>query len=566
VAFGTDNIDAQLGDGLPAEVVLGFPRATIDQAASAPLVLTISGDIKDELPVLYLRLKAAVQDNGLQLVELTSQRGGMSPYAARTLTYRPGELSGLVEAIAGHGPIDGPVAGVEPAAIEDVRAHMTRAWEKGRPGSPQIVVVLGRPSLAESDREVARAAATLAALPAVAFLPALRRSNVHGALDLGLAPGVLPGRVALEDGHAWYEYQWNATLPEERGLDTAGILAAAARGRIGGLVLVGADPLGDFPDATAALKGLEGARFVVAVDTHRNPSNRRADVVLPAATYAERRGTFTNMEGRITWLGQMVTAPGVAWADWMIASELVAAMGGDLGFTSLEDVWAEVERVSPLHAGARYDLITSRQGRDGVVVPVDPAAGASPRPRPLDPMADPGIASAEVHTTPPTSLMVAGSGVNRTDAPRTNGATARADDTADEDVPKRPGRLGPPAAPEVGAADGREGLRLVVRRTLWDGGTLVQSAPALSSLHPEPAVRVHPDELDRLGIRPGASVRVRSSHGSVTVPAVPDPGLAPGAAAIAFNLPGAHPSALIDAAAPLTTVRLEPREEAATDG
>ncbi len=573
VVLGTDNVDAQLGDGLPAEVVLGLPRATIDQAAAAPLVVTICGDIKDELPVLYLRLRAAIQDRGLQLVELTPQRGGVSKYAARTLCYRPGELAALVRAIARHEPIDGPVAGVDVNTIEDVRAHLHRAWEKGLPGSPQVVVILGRPSLAEPESEVVAAAATLAGLPGVAFLSGLRRSNVHGALDLGLAPGVLPGRVALGDGRAWYEHHWGTELPAERGIDTAGILADAARGRIGGLVLLGADPLTDFPDSTAAVKGLDGARFVVAVDTHFNASNRRADVILPAATYAERRGTFTNLEGRINWLGQLVTAPGMAWPDWMIASELAARLAVDLGWASLEDIWAEVERLSPLHQGAGYDVLGSRQGRDGLVVPVDPSAPLPPRPRPLDPMADPGIASAEVHTTPPTTLMVAGPGVNRVDAPTDRGneqpdgapaaeqSSAASSEGDDTEAPIRPARLGvlaPPAAtPDGSPAFRGDELRLVVRRTLWDGGTLVQSSASLAGLHPQPHANVHPDDLSRLGIPDGATIRVVSARGDLTLPARADPGLAPGAVAVTFNLPGASASDLIDAASPVTTVRLE---------
>ena len=79
-----------------------------------------------------------------------------------------------------------------------------------RPASSSI---LGRPSLAEPDEQVAAAARILADLPGVAFLSALRRANVHGALDMGLAPGVLPGRVGLDAGRAWYEHHWGAALP-----------------------------------------------------------------------------------------------------------------------------------------------------------------------------------------------------------------------------------------------------------------------------------------------------------------------------------------------------------------
>ncbi len=151
------------------------------------------------------------------------------------------------------------------------------------------------------------------------------------------------------------------------------MLTEATHGRMGALVLVGADPLADFPDSGLALRGLLGARFVVAVDTHLNESTRRADVVLPASAWAERRGTFTNLEGRITWLSQLLVEHSVSWPDWMIATELAARMGVNLAFTRLEDIWAEIERVSPLHHGIPYHVFAGVRARDGVVVPIDPA-------------------------------------------------------------------------------------------------------------------------------------------------------------------------------------------------
>ena len=588
IVLGTDNVDAQLGDGLPAELVLGLPRATIDQAATAPLVITLGPDIKDELAVLYLRLRHAVRENGTQLIELTPAPTGMSRYAAETLIYRPGEVATLAAAITSASPVTGDVAGVHYETVEAVRAQVERSRKIAEPGAPSIVVILGRPSLAESDDQVAAAARILADLPGVAFLSALRRGNVNGALDLGLAPGVLPGRVGLDQGREWYEYHWGSALPERRGLDTAGMLQAAARGHIGALVLIGADPMSDFPDSNVALKGLLGSHFSVAVDTHITESVRRADVVLPAAAWSERRGTFTNIEGRITWLSQLVTDHGVAWPDWMIASELAARLGVDLGYTSLEDIWNEITTVSPLHAGVGYDLISGQQARDGVLVPLRGEGAESRGPRPLDPMADPGIASAELHQLSPTSLLVvAVAMVPEQDGlagPGTDGAavggpafggqrpTSAAAGSVpvgesggeERDVapmPPRPTLLGLPAvampvANEPGPS--REGsLRLVSRHTLWDGGTQVQAVPALADLHPEPAVRVHPSVLAGLGVAHGESVRVTSAKGMLTLPAIADGAIPPGTAVLPWNLPGARAADLIDSSLTATDVRVD---------
>jgi NADH-quinone oxidoreductase subunit G len=92
---------------------------------------------------------------------------------------------------------------------------------------------------------------------------------------------------------------------------------------------------------------------------------------------------------------------------------------------------------------------------------------------------------------------------------------------------------------------------------MWDGGTQVQSVPALASLHPDPVVRVHPGVLAGIGAANGEPVSVRSSNGALTLPAVGDAGLPSGTAVLPWNLPGAHASDLIDASASVTEVLVE---------
>ena len=174
-------------------------------------------------------------------------------------------------------------------------------------GTGPVVVVVGRANLAEPEDWTLQALqAVLGAAPSATVLPVLRRGNVRGALAAGLTPG-------------------------EGGVDTSGILQAAADGGVSALVLLGADPLADFPDAGLARRGLAGAGVVIAVDTHLTASSRSAHLLLPAAAFAEKAGTTTNLEGRVTALGQKVTAPGSARADWIIAADLAAALGTDLG-------------------------------------------------------------------------------------------------------------------------------------------------------------------------------------------------------------------------------------------
>jgi formylmethanofuran dehydrogenase subunit D len=125
----------------------------------------------------------------------------------------------------------------------------------------------------------------------------------------------------------------------------------------------------------------------------------------------------------------------------------------------------------------------------------------------------------------------------------------------------------PPVAPPSGApADGGPAIRLVARRTLWDGGTLVQSSAALERLHPEPALRVHQSVLADLGAADGEPVRVSSSRGSIVVPGIGDPNLPAGTAVLAWNIPGFAPNGLIDSSAAVTEVRVDSAEGGDTRG
>ena len=559
----------------------------------------------------------------------------MSRHAATTLLYRPGEASALARALVATSAPAGEVAGVPSASLAEGHALLSGAREKGG-DHPSIIVVLGRPSLADSGAAVVEAASILAGLPGVSFLSALRRSNVHGALDMGLAPGVLPGRVGLEAGRAWFEQAWGTSLPSEAGRDATGVLTEASEGRLQSLVLLGADPLADFPDRTLAKRALDGAGFVVAVDCFLTESSARADVILPAATYAERGGTMTNLEGRVARLGHKVTRPGVAWPDWMIASELAFRLGGDLGFDNLEDIWDEIERVAPSHRGATARLLGSRAAADGVVVPLAPGSwpgspgtgrpGGGPAahdmatdagagveqavPAPIDPMADPGIGSAETHGIPATAIasqdpaagevhapsgegVVSGSTVGAGAVASGEGAAGASGSSGSSGSGSESGS-GTGSASGAGSGSGGPGpvepqgtllatgpsrprllrfeapgageslpkldsysLRLIAARSLWDNGTLLRHSPNLAALHPPQRLRVNPYDLDRLGVASGGQVRVISPRASLVLDVLADPGVPKGSASLTFNLPGEGPGDLIDAAASVTDVRLE---------
>jgi NADH-quinone oxidoreductase subunit G len=544
--LGTDSVDAQVGDGLPAEVVLSLPRATIDDAAAADTVIVLSGDLREEVPVLFLRLRAGLVDGDLSLVELSPRATSLTPLAAASLRYVPGEATAVARALT-------DASAATPAGIDaDALAEGRRLAGAGR-----VVVVLGRPSLAEDARLVAEAAQVLAAgLPGATFLPALRRGNVMGALDMGLAPGLLPGRIGLEAGRAWFAGTW-ATVPADAGLDTTAMLASAAGDgggtRLGALVVLGADPLTDHPDGDLARRGLEGAGFVVAVASTPGPLTERADVVLPAAEAHERPGTTTNLEGRVSRLGQKLTPPGQAWPDWMIAAELAVHLDADLHLDSVHEVWDEIERLAPAYRGITRSVLDAPGAADGVVAPLTAtrvSLGRRPGTAPLDPIAFPGVESVERQGAPPRAGLA--------ESPSASLGIATHDPSGDGTAPSvlaGPVDLDVPHVPPTDSYS----LRLVASRRLYDLGAAVAATPALVDLVATSALRVNPHDLDDLGVAAGGDVRVRTGRTSLVVTAVPDPSLPRRVVAAEFNVPlsGGTAADLIDSTAPVTELRLE---------
>jgi NADH-quinone oxidoreductase subunit G len=544
--LGTDSVDAQLGDGLPAELVLGLPRATIDQAATADTVVLLSGDLREELPVLFLRLRSAVVDGDLSVLELSPQTTSLTPYAAASLRYRAGEAAGLAAAVVA----DGAPApeGVDAGALAEARRLVA---------AENVVVVVGRPSLAEDATLVAEAAQSLAAaLPNARFLPALRRGNVNGALDMGLAPGLLPGRTTLEAGRAWFAEAWGA-VPSERGLDTAGMLGAAESGHLGALVLLGADPRTDFPDRGLAQRALDNIDFIVSIATSPDASTAHADVVLPVAADHERPGTTTNIEGRISRVGQKLVAPGQAWADWVIAAELAVHLDGDLGLGSLSEVWDEIERLAPAYRGITGPVLEVAASVDGIVAPMTATPVELSRRQavaPLDPIAVPGVESVERQGAPPragfaefpTSETAAG---QRAANGNGNGASVR---------PALISGLVELDSPHVPVTDSYS-HRLVAGRRLYDHGAAVSSIPSLAGLVGASALRANPHDLDDLGVGAGGQVRVRTARASAVVEVAPDPALPRRVVAVDFNVPLGDGTAgdLIDSSLPVTELRME---------
>ena len=549
--IGTDNVDAQLGDGLDPALVLGLPRTTIDDACRpGGTVLMVGPDPKEELGTLYLRLRHAIVNDGVKLIEVTPCTTGLSHLAQHSLRPRPGTVAALAAALAvaaTAGSIDTDSTGARRAQRDSIRQRLRQSgdsagrrivrpthgdevrWTAELAGVKHsqieaaaqtviqavdgITVILGRSSLAEPAADVEQAAVDLTDLLPAKFLPALRRGNVLGALEAGLAPGLLPGRVRLDDadGAEALARAW-PRMPASEGLDAAGVLEASARGDIDVLVLVGADPLNDFTDRDLAYRGLRGASLVVAVDLFMNDSaSLAADIVLPAAGPTECDGTFTNLEGRVSPMSRKVTPPGTARPDWMIAADLAERLepGSTQGLDSPEAIRAELAQVSAVHSPLTEQALDQNQV-EGVLL------GA--------------------------------------------GATGEAGGWHGGKQWRRSRRQGAPVTGSAGREELPEGaFLLVATRTMYDDGTMLRHCPSSRGLAPAPTARINPADLDRTGLAAGAPVRVVSESGHIEAALAIDGGVPQGVLAVNWLAPGAPANSLITAGANVTVVKVEAR-------
>ncbi len=506
--LGTEHVDCHYGDGLDGLLLQALPGATINDAASARVIVTLTGDLRQELPVLYLRLREAVRQKSA-LVEFAFGASALRSLARVALAVRPGEAHLVAHALAG----ETPTADIAASAADILSARELLGDGDG------VVVVVGRPNLAEDPAVIETALRTLAErFPRARFLVALRRANVRGALDMGLAPGLAPGRRLGAPGR-----------------DTLAQIDALASGAQSAVVLLGGCLLGNVLDVERARAALERAH-VVAVTGHGGASLAYADVVLPAAVSHERRGTVTNLEGRVSALAAKVAAPGSAWDDVTIAAELAVALGASPEVTSLEVAAKLLEETTGYPALS----VLNDASADGVLA----STGERSARRTLDPMAFPGVRS--------TDALGQGEFAGDTVLAHAHGHGSSAPVTWDQ-VTAGSGV----ALPHVDAYS----LRLFASRRLYDHGIAMSGSPSLRGLIDETTLRAHHADLDRLGLVTGDTVSVVGENERVTLPVASDDAVPRGVAEVGFGTrrDGENLLSRLCSSQTLTLVRLESR-------
>ena len=213
-------------------------------------------------------------------------------------------------------------------------------------------------------------------------LNALRgQNNVQGLNDSGANPSYYPGYQPVEDPevHAKFADAWGVELPQTPGYRLDQIISGLHDGRVKALYLIGENPAQTEPNAHHVEEGLAGCEFIVSQDIFLNDSSRKyADVVLPASSFAEKDGTFTNTERRVNRVRKALDCPGEAREDWRIVCAMAAALGGP-------------------------GPPTSRPRRSGTSSPTSPRTGTGSAIRGSSPTASSGRAPTSTTPERPTS-------------------------------------------------------------------------------------------------------------------------------------------------------------------
>ena len=321
--------------------------------------------------------------------------------------------------------------------------------------------------------------------------PLRGQNNVQGACDMGALPNVFTGYqpVTLAENREKFASAWGVSdLPGTPGLTAGEMFEAAAEGKIKCMYIMGENPVLSDPDASRVTESLKGLDLLVVQDIFLTETAELADVVLPAASFAEKEGTFTNTERRVQRVHKAVEPEGEAKADWEIICLLASAMGYSLGYNSPEEIMAEIARYTPSYGGISY----ARLEEGGLQWPC-------PTP-----------------DHPGTVFLHEGKfsrGLGRFHAVE----YVPPDEQPDAEYP----------------------LVLTTGRRLphYHTGTMTLRTGALETAYPEGYLEMNAGDAEKLGVRDGEKVRMTSRRGQVELTALVTERVAPGVVFTSFHYP-----------------------------
>jgi formate dehydrogenase major subunit len=328
--------------------------------------------------------------------------------------------------------------------------------------------------------------------PGAGLHPLRGQNNVQGASDMGLIPMFYPDYAKADDPavKAKFEQAWGtADLDPKKGLTVTEIIGSVLKGGVRGMYMLGENPFLSDPNINKVRKALSALEFLVVEDIFLTETAEFADVILPASSYLEKDGTYTNTDRRVQLGHKVLDTPGEARVDWEVVQDIANRLGLDWHYETPRDVFEEMVSVIPSYENLSYDNL----GLTGKLYP-------NPDPEHSD-----------------------GTVVMFTEKFNTDDGLAHL-------VPAEwlPARELP---------DERYPFVLNTGRMLehWHTGSMTRRSYALDAIAPKPLVFVHPADAARLGLADGGLARVSSRRGTIELEVKVSHREAPGNVFIPFH-------------------------------
>lgn len=362
---------------------------SIAELEHAPFILACGTNTTESHPVISLRLKRAVA-NGTRLVVVDPRRIELTEFADRWLPIKIGTDIALFNAMAhviireglydksfieertsGFEDLSQFLASHTPERAEEITGIpaqdiIATAREYASAERASIAYTLGMTEHTTGVRNV-QSLANLALLTGnlgrrnAGVNPLRGQNNVQGAGDMGCIPYFFPGYQQVKSAEireAW-SASWDVELSAKPGVTKVAALEEMLEGNIRALYIMGENTLVSDANAGLTRRALQATDFLVVQDMFMTETAEMADVVLPAASFAEVDGTFTNSERRVQRIRKAVDPPGDAKPDWQIVMELSQRLGYDAHYDHPSEIWDEVRRNTPVLRGITYERIDS---------------------------------------------------------------------------------------------------------------------------------------------------------------------------------------------------------------
>ncbi|NUU21442.1 MAG: formate dehydrogenase subunit alpha [Streptomycetaceae bacterium] len=528
VAIGANNIDncsrlchSPSAAGLTASFGLAGGTDSFDDVEQADCFLVVGANPVEAHPVVGARLLQRALD-GATLLVADPRAVGLARHADVHLRPRPGTnvalFHGLAHVLLRDGFADQGFLAERAVGLPELRAVLddyppervadvtgvpaelvtAAARRYGQAERPAIIYGLGVTEHLHGTDGV-RALANLAILRGAVGTergygvnPLRGQNNVQGASDMGALPDLLPGYAKVADpaARARAEHIWRARVPATPGLRIPQMFAAARAGSLRALWVVGEDVCATDPDATQVAAALDACPLVICSELFLSETARRADVVLPIASWLEKDGTFVNFDRRFQRVRRAVEPLAGVRTDFDVVHDVARALGVDLSCRTPAEALDECAAVAPLFGGISH----TRLDREGAV------------PWPCDSPDHPGTATLyrDRFATPDGKAHLAA----------------------------------PPYLPPGEQPDDAYPLILVTGRRWahYNSGGMTRRGTNLE-LSPHGVLDVHTDDAVRYGVRDGQPVAVESRHGRASLITRVSGETAPGQVFCAFHFP-----------------------------